>query len=183
MIDVETLRTLIAYDAETGSLTWLRRPESIFPQNGRGAASAAKAWNNQWAGAPALNSRRTDGYYEGRVFRELVLSHRAAWAIHSGAWPDGQIDHINHVRNDNRIGNLRVVSNAVNAKNMSRRRTNTSGVQGVYWHKGANSWAACITIDGKNKHLGLFGSVESAAAARGRAENRHGFHENHGAAA
>jgi hypothetical protein len=183
MIDVETLRALIAYDAETGLLTWISRPESMFPQTGRGAASAAKAWNNKWAGKPALNSLRSDGYYEGRVFRELVLSHRAAWAIQTGEWPEGQIDHINHVRSDNRIVNLRVVPNAVNAKNMSRRRTNTSGVQGVYWHRAANSWAACITIDGKTKHLGLFGSVELAAAARRRAERRHGYHPNHGAAA
>lgn len=182
MINVETLRTLIAYDADTGSLTWKLRSESLFIDTGRGSVAAAKAWNNKWAGKPALNSLRSDGYFEGRVFRELVLAHRAIWALHYGEWPEFQIDHINHLRGDNRIANLRTVPNAVNAKNMSRRRTNTSGVQGVYWHSAANSWAACITVDGKTKHLGLFGSVASAAAARTRAEARHGYHPNHGAA-
>lgn len=182
MIDVETLRALIAYDADTGSLTWKRRAESLFIDTGRGSAAAAKAWNNKWAGKPALNSLRSDGYFEGRVFRELVLAHRAIWALHYGEWPEFQIDHINHLRGDNRIANLRTVPNAVNAKNMSRRQTNTSGVQGVYWHKTALKWAAGITLNGRHKYLGLHDTIEAAAAARKSAEALYGYHPNHGAA-
>lgn len=182
MTSVETLRRLIDHDPATGKLTWKVRPVSLFADCERGAEAAARAWNNKWAGAPALNSLRKDGYREGRVHRELVLAHRAIWALHYGKWPEFQIDHLNHVRDDNRIENLRTVPNAVNAKNMSLRRTNSSGVQGVYWHSASNSWAACICVEGKTKHLGLFGSVESAAAARLRAEARYGYHPNHGAA-
>jgi hypothetical protein len=104
-----------------------------------------------------------------------------AFAIYYGRWPDGQLDHINGDRRDNRIANLREVSNAENSRNAGRRRDNTSGVVGVSSTSSRlNPWRAYIKIGDRVRHLGRFPSIKTAADARRAAERQHGYHENHG---
>lgn len=91
-----------------------------------------------------------------------------------------EIDHENHIRNDNRIENLRLVSSKGNKKNTTRRCDNTSGVTGVHWFKRECKWKVQIKVDGKQRHLGLFDNLDDAVAARKAAERQYGFHENHG---
>jgi len=91
-----------------------------------------------------------------------------------------QIDHINGDRSDNRIENLRAVINADNGRNQKLRVSNSSGVMGVGFCKRAGKWRVRITINGKDKHLGIYKSYSEAVAARLTAEKLHGFHENHG---
>ena len=81
-----------------------------------------------------------------------------------------QTDHINRDKTDNRRSNLRECTTAQNAMNSSLRRTNTSGVTGVSWHKGAGKWRARIMIDGKHMHIGYFSDKADAIAARRAAE-------------
>ena len=97
--------------------------------------------------------------------------------------PDGNIDHIDHDRQNNKIANLRIVTKQENSKNQSLRRTNTSGVNGVSWFARDGTWQVQITINGKNTGLGRFAKLEDAIAARANADRLHGFHANHGAAA
>lgn len=123
----------------------------------------------------------TWGYVIGTLRGRTVRAHRLIWEMHNGPIPNGmQIDHINHIRHDNRIENLRLVSNQENSKNNSMRKNNTSGVTGVCWNKQKGKWMAKIKVDYKTINLGLYSDIEKAVEARKQAEELYGFHENHG---
>lgn len=101
--------------------------------------------------------------------------------MHNGPIPKGyQIDHLDHNRYNNRIENLRLVTNQENHRNMPIRKDNCSGYTGVRWVIDRGKWSATICIDGKTKHLGLFRDKDDAIAARQEAEIKYGFHPNHG---
>lgn len=180
--DPMLLRSLLDYDPETGGLSWRARPAHMFAEAPRGAERAAASWNARYAGKPALAGVGRQGYARGAIFDRIYLAHRVAWAIYHGSWPDGEIDHINHVRTDNRISNLRLVSRDENCRNASRASNNSSGTTGVSWHKRAGKWLAVIVHDGEQRHLGVFTEFEDAVAARKQAERDLGFHLNHGSA-
>ncbi|MDU7405670.1 MAG: HNH endonuclease [Citrobacter portucalensis] len=108
-------------------------------------------------------------------------AHRIVWEMHNGPIPEGMsVDHLNHVRDDNRIENLRLVSHRQNMMNMAKSKANTSGVTGVHWFKSRNKWVAKITVKGKSKTLGYFSDFQCAVNCRKKAEKLYGFHENHG---
>lgn len=131
------------------------------------------------AGSKAGCLDKKSGYYRLRLKGKLYLAHRIVWEMHYGAInPHREIDHINHVRRDNRIENLRLVDSSANSKNQKLHSSNTSGVMGVVLFRG--KWHARITADNVKIHLGTFSSFEEAVLARKRAEARYGFHENHG---
>jgi len=93
----------------------------------------------------------------------VYRAHRLAWLYVHGSWPDGQIDHINGDKLDNRIANLRVATNSQNKQNMRKARSDSrSGLIGASWHTKSNKWRAAIQIDGKKKHLGYFDTPEEA---------------------
>ena len=120
------------------------------------------------------------GYRDIRVNSSLCKAHRLAWCLHYGEYPNGEVDHINGVRDDNRIANLRVVTPIENMRNKRRYKNNASGVTGVRFRRG--KWHVSIK-DRPNhqKHIGVFRDFEAAVAARREAETRYGYHENHGA--
>lgn len=89
-----------------------------------------------------------------RIDGKYYLLHRLAWMYVHGEFPNGDIDHINRVRNDNRLTNLRVVNRCVNQQNRSLQVNNTSGVAGVIYGKKSNSWIARIKANNKYYHLG-----------------------------
>ena len=71
----------------------------------------------QMAGFKAGVKMKQNGYIKIVFMGERYRAHRIVWGMHNGEIPDGmQIYHINHVRDDNRIENLRVVSNKDNSK-------------------------------------------------------------------
>lgn len=176
-IPLERLRALLSYDPETGNLTWFNRPRTDFPTE-----LAWSCWNGRHAGKVCsyIGSR---GYVVINLGGENFLGHRIAWALHYGRWPVGQVDHINHVRSDNRIENLRVVDRIGNARNATIARNNTSGVTGVSWSPVLGVWVAGIGHKNRWINLGRYSSCEEAAIARKAAEARLGFHPNHGRAA
>jgi hypothetical protein len=119
-----------------------------------------------------------DGYLCVKVNNVRYRVHRIVWLMTYGAWPAGQIDHVNGVRDDNRVENLRDVTVTANQQNQHKRSDNTSGVTGVVFDRGY--WIAKIRANGKRIHLGRFKKKEDAAAARKAAELLYGFHPNHG---
>lgn len=173
----ETLRLLLDYNPETGALTWRARTPDLFKDEKHSAQRKCDAWNRRMAGREAFTAIG-HGYLKGSIFNERYAAHRVAWAIYYGSWPDGQIDHINGIRTDNRIANLRDTDNATNGKNQRLGRNNRSGVNGVLFDRG--KWVARIKVGGVTKHLGRFKSLEDAAQARRIADAQHSFHPNHG---
>ena len=178
----ELLRKLFRYDADTGKLFWRDRTPDMFSDGIRTAAHNCSIWNSTRSGAEAFTSRDGSGYKRGQIFSRAHLAHRVIWAIETGSWPSDQIDHINGVRDDNCIDNLRSVSQSENLRNQKIGVSNTSGVIGVSWHPTCLKWRAQIRVAGVAKHLGLFLSKREAIAARKSAEVRYGFHQNHGRA-
>ena len=119
------------------------------------------------------------GYKQIGVDGTIYRAHRLVRLYFKGEHPKDQIDHINGIRDDNRIENLREVTNLENHQNMKRSASNKSGVTGVSFCKRDGKWRAYIKLD-KNKFLGAFDDVSEAAKARKDAEVEYGYHSNHG---
>ena len=168
--EIEYLRQRLRYEPETGKIFW-RWHESQRPQ-----------WNARHAGKEAFLTLRDNGYLVGFFNSSPIRAHRVAYAIHHGVWPNGDVDHINGIRSDNRISNLRAVNRSENMRNSKRYKCNKTGITGVYWHKPSKKYQAKIQVDKKQIHLGLFATKDAAIKARIIAEKEYGFHPNHGRA-
>lgn len=171
----QLVREFLDYDAEAGIFVWKSRDEKWFADN-----RAFLSWNAKFSGKRADKFAQCYGYSTVRVWRMLFGAHRVAWAHHYGCWPTHQIDHIDGVRSNNKITNLRDVTPAENMKNVSMRSDNTSGVTGVLYRQDIGKWQAGIGVSGEHKHLGVYVRKEDAVAARIDAECRYGFSERHG---
>lgn len=177
MLTPEFLRDLLEYDPEIGSLRWRVRPASLFASQ-----RSCSTWNARYAGQPAMTAKNAHGYACGPILGKTYLAHRVIWAMMNGVWPEGEIDHINGDRSDNRLGNLREVKHRENSINACKNYNNTSGETGVYWRNDNRKWVAKIGIKGKLLHLGCFDSFEDAVSARRAAASAHGFSDRHGEA-
>jgi len=122
----------------------------------------------------------SNGYISISIYGIHRMAHRLIWLYIYGEWPSGQIDHINHNTIDNRIENLRIVTNRENGLNHSLGKRNKSGFTGVFWRKEINKWSARIKTEKSYESLGVFDDWFDAVCARISANNKHGYHENHG---
>ena len=159
-LTVEEARSRLNYDPETGRLTWKKL------RNTRRIGEEAKSLD-------------VAGYVQVNISGTLVKGHRLAWLLHYGAWPDGDIDHINGVRNDNRISNLRCVSPKVNCQNQRvGSRPSVTGLIGVHLQGRGSAnkrYRAKIWVDGRQIHLGGYATPEEAHAAYVLAKRK--YHE------
>jgi len=156
------LKNILDYNPETGDFTWL-----ITPGKRIKAGCIAGSVNGL-------------GYLIIKINNKNYKAHRLAMLYMTGKWPKDQADHINHIKNDNRIVNLREATDEENSKNAPKRKDNTSGITGVLWHSRDKVWQAQIAVTGKRKHLGYFDDKFESICARKSAENKYGYHENHG---
>jgi len=147
----------LRYDPETGDFWWTKQI------SGRGH----KRELNRPAGCDSL------GYLVIALnvlgYKTTLSLHRAAWFFYHGVWPKDCIDHINGVRNDNRVVNLREATNAENLRNRKLQVGGSSKYKGVHWFKRDCNWRARITISGKRIHLGIYHNEEEAALAYNKA--------------
>lgn len=116
-LSVERLAAAITCDPETGCLRWRQRPVEHFTAGALSAEFKAKRWNAKYAGKPALTCRDPRGYAKGMLDQKMLWAHRVVVALRDGEWPDGEVDHINRNKSDNRPCNLRVVTHQQNAMN------------------------------------------------------------------
>lgn len=149
VIPLDRLREVLDYDAETGLFVW----------------KVATGLRNK-VGAIAGNKNKR-GYITIGVDRSIVRAHRLAWYYHYGQFPQYSIDHINGIRHDNRICNLRDVSNTVNTENQKRAPSHnrSSGALGVSREKNHRRWRAVIQTNGQQKHIGYYDTIEEAQNA------------------
>jgi len=113
-----------------------------------------------------VGCKNKDGYVQIQLDGVIYYGHRLAWLYVHGSWPERQIDHINGIKADNRIKNLRDVTALVNAQNhrSARKDNRTSGFLGVSLHSDGK-WQARIKISKNYKSLGLFKTPEEARDA------------------
>ncbi len=168
MLTYEQVKRYFSYDPKTGIVTWT---ENVH--NKSNSRPGDKAGGMMPIG------------YIGTAFRiggekKFAYMHRIAWMLTHKKWPEGQIDHINGNRADNRLENLRDVPLGTNRKNMKKPKNNTSGYMGIGWDKGRNKWNVKIGVNGKTVNIGRFKELDEAIAAREQAEIEYGFHKNHG---
>lgn len=120
---------------------------------------------NDRTGMVAGSISSTDGYVYIKALGKKVSAHRVVFFKHHGFVPR-EIDHINRVRHDNRIENLREAdTHSSNMGNQSHQNGRSSRFKGVCWDKSRGKWAAMIKFKRKNKHLGRFDSETDAALA------------------
>jgi hypothetical protein len=169
------LRGYFNYDPSIGRLIVKERPSSEFD-------SLAYARHLKQVGKPA-GSINKGGYRKVHIDGRYYSEHRVIWLFVFGQWPaypEFEIDHLNGVKSDNRIQNLRKCSKSMNQRNGSMRRNNTSGVIGVNWVRSKGAWIARIWDGPRHRYLGQFKDIAEAAAARAKAEQEIGYHPGHG---
>ena len=147
MLTQKRLKEIIHYEPDTG----------VFTRH----VTVANAVAGSIAGC-----KTSMGYIRIKIDRKAVFAHRLAWLYVYGYFPKQIIDHVNQIKDDNRIKNLRKSSALQNAHNISHKKTiSKSGFRGVSWHKRCKKYCARIRVNNKTISLGYFNNPESAHKA------------------
>tara|TARA_R110001592_G_scaffold111372_6_gene308478 strand:- start:5237 stop:5806 length:570 start_codon:yes stop_codon:yes gene_type:complete len=153
---VDIARDWLRQDEATGQLFWKKK--------GRKAVIGARA-----------GTVGSHGYRQVYIGARNHREHRLCWLIHYGQWPKSELDHVNGIKDDNRICNLREVTRAENLQNIQKASTRSkSGVRGVHLDSRRGCWVAEIRVEGKPQYLGSFETKAEAANAYREAKSR--FH-------
>lgn len=135
------------YDPETGRFAWKVSDWRRAKLNG---------------GVGHVNSY---GYVKIKFAGHHVAAHRLAWLFTYGHWPEGELDHINGNRSDNRIANLRLCTVAQNRINSKANANNRSGLKGAHWNRFRGTWIARCGVNGRSVYIGAFDTAEAAHQA------------------
>ena len=142
MVNVnEFIKDNLRYEKTTGKLYW--KKNGIRRRMDREAGGIDK-----------------QGYRYLFVNRKWVNAAHVVWFIEKGCLPKKTMDHINGIRSDNRISNLRDVTMRDNATNTKIHREGR--LPGCHFCNYTKKWRAQIKINGKRKCLGRY-KTESAA--------------------
>lgn len=136
----ELANLLFYYDSESGKL-YNRIRRRLAKANSEAGCIVTTADGNTYRCVTYRNKR--------------YLVHRIVWLLCKGKLPDNQIDHKDGNGLNNKLDNLRDVSNLINGMNQKKTARNTSGVMGVHWAKENNKWRVRISVNRKRVDLGL----------------------------
>jgi hypothetical protein len=140
---IERLRAVLAYDPETGKLTWrVRTSNRIKVGDDAGSVNA-------------------DGYLQVQIDGVYLRAHRAIFAMVKGRWPKVDVDHEDRDRTNNRWLNLREANNSQNSAN--RCVTNSTGFKGV--RRAKWGFEARISHQGRRIYIGAYRTPDEANAA------------------
>jgi len=162
-LTLEKLKQVLDYDPASGIFTWkIQRSSSANVGDIAGSINHA-------------------GYRRIIIGGIRYRAHRLAFFYVNGRWPIYEIDHINNIKDDNRISNLREASRCENALNRPLNIQNTSGVKGVHFYRRYGKYSAQIRVNKKQIHLGFFADINAATSViRAYREKVHGEFANHG---
>ena len=145
------LTEMLHYDPETGAFT--RKVSTAFHNRPGDRADTL------------VNTGKRAGYRRVCLLGDRVHAHRLAWFYVYGTGPTGFIDHANGERGDNRISNLRDVTQEVNTANRVRPNKNKKDTKFLGAFKAGRKWCSRIHIGGKKHWLGMFDTAEEAHKA------------------
>lgn len=145
MFNLEKARKYFSYDQNSGLFTRLI------------SAGNAKA-------GMVCNAVDTEGYIRISLDKEYIKAHTLAWYFVHGVRVDG-LNHINGIKSDNRICNLRIATAAENQRNKGIQKNNRTGVKGVWYWARLNRYVASIYVQGKRIYLGQHKTLEQAKLA------------------
>lgn len=148
------LKELVDYDPESGYFSWkFGRP---------GASMGVRCGTVKKAGYTILTLDRT-----------LFRAHRVAWFFVHGEWPKDEIDHINRMRSDNRLANLRIADRSKNGFNKPVRSDSKIGVKNVSYDQETGVYYVRLVIDKKPFNFGGFATIGEAAACAATERLKH----------
>jgi hypothetical protein len=145
-IDTVTMRKFLTYNEETGIFTW------IYHQR-----------NKCLIGTEAGSCSSSTGYISICINGRRMDAHRLAWMWVYNEIPM-VIDHINGIRTDNRIANLRNGDYLQNTHNKKRHREH-GRLPGTYYYTKYAKWGACHSVNRESRFLGLFATEQEAYEA------------------
>lgn len=148
---LEYAKQHLTYELDNGKLLWLRIPKMC---NGK-----------RYAIGSEVGSIHNSGYRVLTLMGKKLQAHRVIWAIHYNSWPNGEIDHIDGDRLNNKLSNLRVVTRSQNMFNAKTKQNSSSGIKNVQWDNSSQSWRVRVRVNGKRYHVGRFTEIEKAAEA------------------
>jgi hypothetical protein len=159
MLTQQKLKELVFYCHERGGLFWINSPTP---------KSRIKIGHR----AGSIDSH---GHRQTSLFGTVYMEHRLVWFYHHGRWPNDQIDHVNGIRDDNRLENLRECNQSQNSQNQRKAsKNNTStGILGVSKHKNSSRFTSAICTNKKQIYLGTFDTPEEAHKAYVQAKRQH----------
>jgi hypothetical protein len=141
--DIDRLREVLDYDADTGIFTWRVR---LSPKGHPGTRAGTV---------------KVDGYRKIGIDGVQHAEHRLAWLYHYGTEPPPVLDHLNTLKDDNRIANLRPATMSQNAMNRNPR----TRYKGVKFQAGRHHASIRPGNAGERLYLGSFATAEEAYAA------------------
>jgi hypothetical protein len=115
-------------------------------------------------------TKHIKGYRAINMAKRSYLEHIIIFMFHHGYIPE-QVDHINGIRDDNRIENLRASNQSQNLWNSCQKQKTQTGVKGV--RKFGEKYQARITVNLKVIHLGTYKTLELATTAIQQARKLH----------
>jgi hypothetical protein len=154
MLTQAELKVLVNYDLQTGVFTWNK--------------SRKRAKPGVMVGTIGFN-----GYCQACLNYKKYYLHRLAWLYVYGEIPNSEIDHINRIKTDNRICNLRLATRNQNLWNTSLQKRNKSGHKNISLHKPTGLWRVIIN---KNKQIVVnkyFITIDEAVSYAEKARKEH----------
>jgi len=123
-----------------------------------------------------VGSLTRQGYLRTQINNKTYAIHRIIYCMNHGYFPENEIDHVNRIKADNRIENLREVSHSCNLRNSKTPNSNKTGIKGVHWVKCDQIWRSTIGINSKTIFVGNFNFFVNAVKARIYAEKIFNFY-------
>lgn len=135
MLTQKRLKEVLKYNPETGLFIWLKtnRKDCLLKLAGY---------------------IRSDGYVMIKIDGVMYYAHRLVCLYMTGEFPKVSFDHINKIKHDNRLINLRPASYSEQQHNKNINKNNSLGIKGIckIVMGGYSAYRASININGCTKY-------------------------------